>query len=141
MTGSGQTFRFDSIEFHPRKRSWRASRLTWDFRQLLDIFVFGADEHFSSQYFLYHFSFHIRQSKITSLETEREFRVIEAEQVQDCRVQIVDVDFVFDHVETEIMGLADSDAAFDAPHCQPDRTRLRVMIRAQVAREVTVALA
>src|ERR1051325_10060402 len=52
----------------------------------------------------------VGQPKIAALKPEREFFVIEAEQVQDGRVEIVDVDAVFDGVEAEFVGLAEDGA-------------------------------
>ena len=40
--------------------------------------------------------------------------MIEAEQVEDRRVQVVDVDFVLRHVEAEVVGLAEGEAGFHA---------------------------
>ena len=46
---------------------------------------------------------HIRQSEVATLKTIRQLRVIEAQQMQHRRVQIVNVNFVLRHVETEII--------------------------------------
>lgn len=45
----------------------------------------------------------IRQSEIPALETVGELRVIEAEQVHHCRMEIVDVDFVLGRIKTKIV--------------------------------------
>ena len=54
-------------------------------------------------------------------------------QVQDRRVQVVDVDAVFDGVEAELVGFAERDARFDAAAGQPHRERVGVMVAAVVA--------
>ena len=50
----------------------------------------------SRQQLLDHFAVHVGQPEVAALEPERQLRVIEAEQVQDRRVQVVDVDLVLD---------------------------------------------
>ena len=49
---------------------------------------------------------HIRQPEIAALEPVGQLRVIEAEQVQQRGVQIVDVDRVARDVEAEVVGRA-----------------------------------
>ncbi len=73
---------------------------------------------------------HIREPKVAALEAIREFRVIEAEQMQNRRVQIVHVNFVHRRVETEIVALADGHAAFHAAAREPHRKTIRMMIAA-----------
>jgi len=81
----------------------------------------------------------VRQPEISSLETVGQFRVIESEQMQDGRVQVVDMRGVAGHVETELVGLAISDALFDAAAREPQRESLVVMISTQAAARVRVA--
>ena len=66
--------------------------------------------------------------------------MIETEQVHDGGVQIVNVDFVFGDVESELVGLADGHARFDAAACHPHRERLGMMVATQLASEVRVGL-
>ena len=58
--------------------------------------------------------FDARQPLIEALESEVQARVIEAEQMQDCGVQIVHVDAVARDVEAEFVALTQCDARFDA---------------------------
>ena len=53
---------------------------------------------------------HIGQAEASALELVRQPRVIDAEAVQDRRVQIVDVDRILDDVVAVIVGLAVSQA-------------------------------
>src|SRR5262245_26754478 len=55
---------------------------------------------------LYHFPMHIGQSIVTSLEEVGEFFMIETQQVQQRRVQIMHVDFVHYRFITEVICLA-----------------------------------
>ncbi len=56
---------------------------------------------------------HIGEAEVAALEAIRQFRVIEAEQVQQRRVQVVDVDLVLRGVEAEFVGFAKREAGFD----------------------------
>ena len=87
----------------------------------------------------HHFALDIGQAEIAALETVGQFRVIESEQMQQRRVQIVHVDLVLHDVETEFVGFAESDARFDAAAGHPHRERLRMMIAAQFASGVRIA--
>ena len=49
---------------------------------------------------------HVGQAVVAALELERQPRVVDAEQVQDRRVQVVDVDAVLGDVVAEVVGLA-----------------------------------
>ena len=53
----------------------------------------------------------VGQAEVAALEAEGELQVVEAEQVQDRGLQVVDVDAVFDGVEAELVGRADRLAA------------------------------
>src|SRR5437588_12205806 len=70
----------------------------------------------------------------------REPLVVEAEQVQDGRLKVVDVHRLVDDVEAEVVGFAIGHAAPDAAASQPDRERLRMVIAAEAATERRVAL-
>ena len=50
---------------------------------------------------------HIGQPKIAALKTERQAFMIQAEQMQNRRVQIVNMNAVFHRIKTEFIGLAD----------------------------------
>ena len=59
--------------------------------------------------------------------------MVEAQQVQDGGVQVVDVDLVLDGVPAEVVGGSESHAALDAAAGQPHRKPERVMFPAVVA--------
>ena len=56
--------------------------------------------------------------------------MVEAEQVQDRRVQVVDVDLILRDVEAELVGLADSDAGLHAAAGHPHGEGVRMMVAA-----------
>ena len=53
-------------------------------------------------------SVHVGQPEVAALEPVGEPGVVEAQQVQDRGLQVVDVDRVFDDVEAQVVGLADA---------------------------------
>ena len=56
--------------------------------------------------------------------------MVDAELVEDRRVEVVDVDDVLDRVVAEVVGLAVADAALDAAARHPDREALDVVVTA-----------
>ena len=60
----------------------------------------------SDQNALYDLSMHIGQSSSNAIVVERQLFVIESEQVQRCRMQIVDSDWVFRWLAAEFIGSA-----------------------------------
>ena len=67
-----------------------------------------------SEDILYHVAVDVGEAEVAALEAEGEFLVIEAEEVEDGGLEIVDVDFIFHNGEAEFVGLAVAEAAFDA---------------------------
>ena len=80
---------------------------------------------------VYHLAMNISQAEIAALEAERKFFVIKAEQVEDCRLEIVNIDFVPGDRETQFVGLAISDSFLNAGAGQKNRKTIRVVIPAQ----------
>ena len=64
---------------------------------------------------------HIRQPKIAALIAISEPVVLDAEQMQQRGVQVVDFDDVLDGVVAQVVGRAVADAALDAAAAQPAR--------------------
>src|SRR5262245_27911540 len=62
----------------------------------------------------------VRQPEVTPLEFVRQPGVVDAQTMQDGRVQVVDVDRIACDVVTEIVRLADGNARLDAAAGQPD---------------------
>ena len=58
-----------------------------------------------------HFAAHVGQPEVAALEAVGQPRVVDAQQVQDRGVQVVDVDRVLDGGVAELVGLAVGDAA------------------------------
>ena len=59
----------------------------------------------SRQQLRHHLAMHVGQPEIAALETVGQLGVIEAEQVQQRGVQVVDVNAILDDVEAELVGL------------------------------------
>lgn len=72
------------------------------------------------------------QPKVSSLESVGEFKVIDAEEVENGRMQVVDMDLVLDGVEPEIIGPPVHHAWFDAAASHPDGVSMGVMIPADL---------
>ena len=56
--------------------------------------------------------------------------VVDAHQVKNRGVNVVDVEAVFDRVQADFVGLADGLAAFDAAAGHPHRKAVRIMVAA-----------
>ena len=78
------------------------------------------------------FAVDVGEAVVAALEAEGEFGVVEAEEVEDGGVEVVDVDFVFDGVKAELVGLAVSDATFDAAAGEPDGVAVWMMVTANL---------
>src|SRR6185295_5335208 len=75
----------------------------------------------SAQNIFNHVPEYIRQAVIAPAKAIRQSRVIDAEQMQDRGVEIVDVDFVFRNGRSDFVGVAIGQSAFDARASQPRR--------------------
>src|SRR4026209_83976 len=71
---------------------------------------------------------HIGQPEITALEPECQLGVVDAKQVQDGGLQVMDVYPVFGGVKSEFIGIANGLAALDAAASQPDCVRVWMMV-------------
>ena len=71
---------------------------------------------------------HIRQAELSSLEAIGEAFVVDAEAVQDGRLEVVDVDRVLLRVEAEVVGAAEGHAWLDAAAGHPDRESFAMVI-------------
>src|SRR5882724_2574037 len=74
---------------------------------------------------------HIRQPEITALEAIGKSFVIEPQQMQNGRLEIVNVDLVAHDGEAEFVGFAVSDSVFDSASRQEKREAIRIMVAAQ----------
>ena len=59
-----------------------------------------------SQNFLHEFSVDVGEAEVSSLEAVGELFVVEAEEVEEGGVEVVDVDLAIDHSEAEFVALA-----------------------------------
>src|SRR4051794_20558779 len=66
------------------------------------------------------FPVHIREAVLPALVAEGEFLVVDAEEVQERRLVIVDVDRILGDVPSEVVGLAKDVPRFDAAARHPE---------------------
>src|SRR6266542_4519252 len=76
---------------------------------------------------------HIGQAVVPTLEPESKPRVVQAEQVQQRGVQVVDMHWIGHHVETKIVGLPVDVARLHAAAGQPEAITAVVVVAAVVA--------
>ena len=84
----------------------------------------------SSQDVPHHLPMHVGQAKIPARVAIDEAGVIEAEQMKDRGVQVVDVDRPVDGGVTEVVGGAVNHATFDAASGDPDREAPVIVVTA-----------
>ena len=73
---------------------------------------------------------HVGQAEVAALEAVRQLGVVQAQLVQDRRLQVVDVDRVLDHVVADLVGLAVDVARLHAAAGQPHRVGVDVVVAA-----------
>ncbi len=77
----------------------------------------------------------VGEAEVAALEAVGEFLVVEAEEMKDRRLEIVDMDGVFGDVEPEVIGRADGLTGLDTATGHPHAEGLGVMIAATTAAE------
>jgi hypothetical protein len=77
---------------------------------------------------LHDLAVHVGESDVAAAEAERELGVIDAEEVEHRRVQVVDAHFVLDSLVTEVVRRAENRAAFYSAAGQPHREAERIMV-------------
>src|SRR5207253_1390871 len=82
----------------------------------------------------------VRQPEVASGVAEGQALVVEAEEVQDGGLQVMDVDRVIDDVEAEVVGGTVGESALDAAAGQPHGEGLRVVVAAEATVEGRVRL-
>ena len=76
------------------------------------------------------FTFDLGQTKISSIESIGQFRVVDAHLMQNGRVDIVGVDSVFDRLVTEFIRRSVLSPALEAATREPSCEGIRIMISA-----------
>ena len=79
-----------------------------------------------------YFARHVCQSEATTVVLVSQFFMIQAEQVQDGGVQIVEVNFVFSRLESDFVLRAVVDAAFNTAAGHPRAEAVRVMVSSRL---------
>ena len=74
---------------------------------------------------------HIGEAEVAAVVAEGEFLVVQAELVEDRRVQVVHVDFVLDREVAEVVGLAIREAGFEAAASEQHGKTRGVMVAAR----------
>src|SRR5262245_32664989 len=82
----------------------------------------------SRQQFADRVSVDIGEAEVAALEAEGELRVLQAQQMEDRRVDVVDVAGIFDGREAEFVGFTEDDARARAAAGEPHGAALDVMI-------------
>ena len=83
--------------------------------------------------FLDDFAVDVGEAEVSALGTVGEFGVVEAEEVKEGGVEVVDVDFVLHGVEAEFVGFAEGGTALDAAAGEPHGEGVGVVVAAVVA--------
>src|SRR5688572_6925409 len=76
-------------------------------------------ETVSGEQFLHDGAVNVGQAEIAPLKAVGQFGVIEAQQVEERRMQIMDVDPVFHDIEAQLIGFTQRDSGLDAAPCHP----------------------
>ena len=71
---------------------------------------------------------HIRESEVSALESVGELFMIDSKAVQDGCLEVMNVNFVFNHVVSQFVGATIVDARSNATTCHPDVKATRVMV-------------
>src|SRR5262245_47223148 len=86
--------------------------------------------HSSRENPLHHLPMHVSEAEVAAAVAERQFLVVDAHQVQDGGVQVVDVDPVLDGVHPQLVGRSVDRAALDAAAGQPHGEAAAVVVAA-----------
>src|SRR4051812_48976758 len=70
----------------------------------------------------------IGEAEITALRTERQLLMVESQQVQDCRLQVVHMHLVFGDAEAEFVGFAIGETGFHTATSQKHSEAIRIMV-------------
>lgn len=82
----------------------------------------------SPDQFLDHRSVHVGQSERATGKSERQSLMVDAQLVQDGRLDVMDVNGIFDRMKSQVVGFADRLSGPHATAGHPHRERLRVMV-------------
>src|ERR1044071_7360836 len=85
----------------------------------------------SSQNVLHDLAIDIGQAEVPPLESIGQFFMIEAKQVKDCSLQIVDMDFVTRDRESQFVGFSVADTMLDPTSGEKDGETIRIMIASE----------
>src|SRR5882672_7886842 len=94
---------------------------------------FGSDasvkrETASADNRFHHFACHVRQAVVAATVAIGELLVVEAEQMQEGGMKIVDADFIHCGLVADLIAGAVMSARLDPSTREPNRVRVRVMV-------------
>src|SRR5689334_22123206 len=84
----------------------------------------------SREQLLDHLAVHVRKAEVAALEAEGELGVVEAEEVDDGGLEVVDVDSVLDSGVAEFVAVAEAEAGLHAAAGEPHGVRLDMVVAA-----------
>ncbi len=79
---------------------------------------------------------HIGQPVVAAPEAIRQSTMVDAGEVQNSGVEVVDVNWIFEDIEGVVVGSADALAGFDASPGQPGREAASVMVASVVVHQL-----
>lgn len=80
----------------------------------------------------HHGAGNIGEAEVTTLESVGEFLVLDAKQMHHCRMEIIDLDRVFDHGETQFVCFAMNNAWLDSPTRHPDGETITMVLATKI---------
>ena len=83
---------------------------------------------------------HIRQAVTASLKLVREPLMVDAEQMHEGGVEVVNMESVFDGVVTKVIGLSVNGPRFDATTGEPRAEAPRMMVSTEIGADFTLAV-
>src|SRR5580698_2064837 len=101
--------------------------------QTRSVFYAGAVARALGNDLVCHLAVHVGQSHVARAEAEGEFFVVQAEQVEHRRVEVVHLELVLDRIVAVLVGLAEDEARLHAAAGHPDRVAERVVVAAVAA--------
>src|SRR5437763_690927 len=80
---------------------------------------YPASTSWSGEEFLHDATGYVGEAEVAALEAIGQLGVVEAQEVEEGRVQVVDVDLVLDRLEAEVVAGTQGDAGLDAAAGEP----------------------
>ena len=82
---------------------------------------------------MHNFPMHVGQSKLAAGMKRGQSFMVQAQKMQDCRLQVVHMNRFIDNIESQLIGGPPCQTSFDSAPRQPHRKGLGMMIPAETA--------